>query len=427
MKIKERYIIIFSIIQILITPHIRNDIVRNIFSLFFILSGIMFLLSNKNVRLFKIDKKLLLFILLIIIMIIRGAINGYFEFLTMFLFLSNWTLIPLILIHVFTKNNKQNLRKKKLFLFFNLFGLIIILNILLYFLNIKVHHSLIGAYGNYSNTFAQLFNINIQRTIFYFASGYQSYGMFAGLTSLFFILKVLSNNKIFKMTNLFSFIVILSGIFTIILTDTRGTFFFLLLIVVFSQFKFLRKFKSEYLIIFLPILAVVFLVFYSIALQYFSNIFSQFSRSGTIITGREYIWLKSIEFLFDPKVNQLLGYGYFGQAASGMSYSYSWMFNTWLTDHPEYASVHNFFLQHIYDIGYIGIITLQLVLFKSFKIINSNRDIEYLNIIFYLIIFIVLSGTTDLSINVYNQPVFFVSIVLFVFIFTIKREVKFYV
>jgi O-antigen ligase len=85
-------------------------------------------------------------------------------------------------------------------------------------------------------------------------------------------------------------------------------------------------------------------------------------------TGRQQIWSIVVKFLGHPHVEDLIGYGAFGQVRSGVGYEYAYLFS--YRANPEFTNVHNIALQTILDMGYIG---LALFVWFLAVAINSAR------------------------------------------------------
>ena len=83
------------------------------------------------------------------------------------------------------------------------------------------------------------------------------------------------------------------------------------------------------------------------------------------LSNRDIIWSRSINYWFDyvPDAgSQLFGFGQSGQYLSGASRTYRSLLLS-VTRYPELGSVHNSFLQQLYDGGLIGLILLVVAIF----------------------------------------------------------------
>lgn len=109
---------------------------------------------------------------------------------------------------------------------------------------------------------------------------------------------------------------------------------------------------------------------------------NQANQTESIISlsGREYIWEHSIEYWIGWVNNLpdiLLGFGVQGQYRSGASLTYSDRFSSVLRN-PELATLHNSFLQQLFDGGLVGWLLLVLAVYwASTRLANRRRDWGY--------------------------------------------------
>jgi O-antigen ligase len=100
------------------------------------------------------------------------------------------------------------------------------------------------------------------------------------------------------------------------------------------------------------------------------------SQNSDLFTfqGRSLIWEASVNFwqqwVNDP-FHQFFGYGQNGQYISGASQTYSYLLKT-ISLSPELGSVHNSFLQQLFDGGLIGVLLLATSLVLSFSRISKR-------------------------------------------------------
>jgi hypothetical protein len=101
------------------------------------------------------------------------------------------------------------------------------------------------------------------------------------------------------------------------------------------------------------------------------------SMDITSLSGRDFIWRNSINYWIndiDGIQNRLLGFGIEGQYRSGASRAYAdWMVGT--VRDPLHVSVHNSFLQQLFDGGLAGWLLLTLAIFwASVRLARRKRD-----------------------------------------------------
>jgi O-antigen ligase len=116
-----------------------------------------------------------------------------------------------------------------------------------------------------------------------------------------------------------------------------------------------------------PVIAVMALGF--LADSKFGGVLSR--GNGDVSTGnsRFTIWSAIFHFLREPHVEHLYGYGAYGQLASNVVYSYSYIFGRSLQ--PIYEHAHNLALQTILDYGYVCLVTLALLI--VFAVLRLER------------------------------------------------------
>ena len=102
-----------------------------------------------------------------------------------------------------------------------------------------------------------------------------------------------------------------------------------------------------------------------------SSTFARGNFEFASATGRTDVWDAVLDFLghFDPQ--QLVGWGFGGQLSSGVSYTYSYVVST---GRPEFTTAHNFLLQSIIDVGYLG--TAVFVLVFIFALRSAGQQLR---------------------------------------------------
>jgi hypothetical protein len=121
------------------------------------------------------------------------------------------------------------------------------------------------------------------------------------------------------------------------------------------------------------------------SLQYIATPFLSFIapgrdlRRGDIVSlsNRDFIWTRSINYWtsrIDGTYEQLLGFGQDGQYRSGASMTYARAL-AGTVRHPELATMHNSFLQQLFDGGLAGWLLLTLAIFwASVRLSRRRRD-----------------------------------------------------
>jgi O-antigen ligase len=119
------------------------------------------------------------------------------------------------------------------------------------------------------------------------------------------------------------------------------------------------------------------------------------------LNGRDYIWARSIEYWFD-RVNdlphELLGFGANGPYRSGASLTYSDRFDS-IVRNPELTSMHNSFLQQLFDGGFLGWLLLMTAIYwASARLAKRRRDRGNAGVsAIVAMTALILSGMTEIS------------------------------
>jgi hypothetical protein len=153
----------------------------------------------------------------------------------------------------------------------------------------------------------------------------------------------------------------------VLLTDSRGPMVYALLALI--MLAVLPK-ASKRVVAAIPILLPISSAIVLFVVGHLGGISESLNRnpgSGSFetATGRSQVWSIVGNFLSHPHVEDLVGYGAYGQVRSGVGLQYAYLFS--YKAHPEFTSVHNIALQTILDTGYIG-----LAFFVWFLVVAIN-------------------------------------------------------
>ncbi len=236
------------------------------------------------------------------------------------------------------------------------------------------------------------YGYNLQRTLFYFSGGFSSYSILCAIVLLFFLCKLKSH----KQLNIYELIVVGISSSSILLSDSRNgiiSVFCCCIIIFYKQLGNIIIISSPF--------SVFILLFIDNSIKYGSNFLFNTARSESILSGRESIWLNSMEFVQQNVEMFIVGNGLYGQAASGLSMaSYAHGFSDWNTDRPEWASLHNNFFQFLTDIGIVGAIIIYILLLK-FALNKRNNLVSVV-----LMSVIIIGGFVDVTVGLYDFVLF---------------------
>ena len=257
--------------------------------------------------------------------------------------------------------------------------------------------------------------INTNRVLFPTAGGLNSFGTTAGLGLVSSLVIITSKNVNRKFDKFLSLFAVLITIAIILLADSRGALAYSILVL--FLILFLPKIYYKLLAI-IPIVAPLLPVAMITILNLLpSTLISTLSRSGSDLanmSNRLVIWDIILKHLSNFSWVSLIGYGYRGQVVSGVSHLYAYLFTSYTND--EVASAHNFLLQNVLEIGYIGaviFIILLFVLIRNLSRANQTATNDYTpKAMLFVLIYLILSGITEAVFSPDYQEVFTVFILI---------------
>jgi O-antigen ligase len=345
--------------------------------------------------------------------VLRSAFSGYFSFFSTFGNYFIWITFSLFGFLTFSVNNSP----EKAVVYQKAIGYCLILYIV-----VNSITQIIG-FVNQEEVYLsarpavmlQYLGIFTDRVLFPLSSGINTEGLIAG-ASLCVSFLMLINSPVNK-DRIFGTFGTLFSLYVIFLTDSRGALLFAgLTIFIAIVFKKRTVKLWRWLPLFTPVLPLMLL---SIQKFFPESIVEALSRSSLIsgseiLSGRQQIWNGILDHLKNFQLIHLFGYGYHGQLTSGISQSYSYLFTNFVS--RELASAHNFILQTVIEIGYIGlIITFLLIISLTFSLakltINNPKDFIF-NSLFFLLFYLVLTGTTETVLTPDHQELFFIFILI---------------
>jgi len=260
-----------------------------------------------------------------------------------------------------------------------------------------------------------LLGVQHERVQFPIAAGLNNYAILCGAGFVYSIAFLKQHDFIFS--RLYFLIVAIVAMISILLVDSRGALFFAF-ITAFSIIAFSATvWKRVYLVVVVvPLIPVLMYYALSSILSTGSPVATDLFVRSTYLadpgSGREIVWFAALDHLIDFNFSHLFGYGLYGQATSGIANFYDELFP--LSDSPALITLHNFSLQMIFDVGYVGLgITLLYIflLMKGLsKKVESKQQFEYfwrLTILVYLL----LMGSTEAVPSLYFADVFLIFVI----------------
>jgi hypothetical protein len=420
------YLILFlSIINIVSTGSLK--IFNAIIFLFLLTSSILLILRSKEFNIINfISNKTLkpfvlisLFLFLNLISYSRGISLSYLSFNWIINWILLWSALFLFIFQLFSYELSLSYFHSIYIKLYNSLYLYIIINLIFFLLGFNQANNIYGDHFHPSKIL-EYFGVEWSRTLYPLAPGINSFGVILGLSFLSSFIIMLNQQKyLYKLSY---FIIFIISFFMLLTVDSRGPIIISFILIVLHSFKWMYKY-FKYILIIVPILPAL-LVFITYNLD--TEIFDYFRRSNLLLGGREVLWFEFYTYFKNFSFMHFFGYGIFGQAASGISSNYTYLF-TWEVMNPELITLHNTVLQTITDIGFIGISILLWLLYLMIdyftSIINKNLllDNVAIKVALFSLIYLVLIGATEVSINVYNFYTFYIFVfTCFYFLFLKK-------
>jgi hypothetical protein len=360
-----------------------------------------------------------IFISFFFIAIYRSYANGVFETLDIsFYFFGKWVTIILMVISMFMiPRSVVESRRLKASIFLSIW-IYILVNVAMYLIGVRALDTKLQDLFGFSESIGtvgtlEMIGIEAERVVFPMADGIGSFANAAGLSivSAAAMLDV-RGGKLKSL--LLPFIVILISTFAVIMTDSRSTIissfiivfaYFTLRLSLFHKFFPLLPYVSVSLLL-STLIIVTLTIIYPL-----DESFGFLARNSTqdVLSNRKFIWLAGFADLNNFSISHLVGFGIYGQVSSGISRIYSIISSARLSS-AETTSLHNFFLQSIYDTGYLGLTAYIAVFFIAIKCLSNQPEFSKNKLSIAMILslnYLSLAGFSEVIPTVYNQEIFF--------------------
>lgn len=289
-------------------------------------------------------------------------------------------------------------------------------NVLLHLVGVESAREIVVHDSLGSATILGAFGVNVDRVAFATASGLGPFGVVSGVVTLFGTMLFLGSKSLnFKIVGL---CILLIGLYALLRTDARAAAFWLLVtpFVYFIGWGKLKKFLPllPFVSLIMPILAMALALI--VASTPLGDMLGRSAGSDNVATlsNRTVIWDSVFHELNDFTPAHFVGFGARGQVASGVGSKYAEVFEGDFAQNVEQKTAHNFALQTILDVGYIGLFLWMLLLARA--IIGTTRlgrgqDAE-IHIVF--IIYVLLVGATEVVPTMYVNEVFTIMLLLII-------------
>ena len=349
-----------------------------------------------------------LLIILILISLIRGYAAGSLDFPFFIRHAVWWVTIVLFGFALFfPKRDYHELVKLRRGIYYSI-GIYVAFNVILQLVGIESTRQIVVWDSLGKATVLSIFGIDATRVAFATASGPGPFGVVSGIAVLFGIMLAIGSNS--RMPKILGICIFTVGLYAVLLTDSRASIFWLL-VTPLVYFVGWRKFTKL-----LPLLPVVSLILPLLAISFAVIVAS--SPLGEVVgrskgavnvatlSNRSVVWDNVLQELKDFKPIHLVGFGARGQVASGVGEQNAKVFKENYAKSVDQKTAHNFALQTILDMGYIGLLLLVLLLSRIIKIISSFGVYSDPNMHISFIIFIVLVGATEVVPTIYANEIF---------------------
>jgi len=198
---------------------------------------------------------------------------------------------------------------------------------------------------------------------------------------------------------------VICGAASVLITDTRGAMLGVLLALVMMVVITRRERSGGRAALLLVLIAPLMLLVSQVVGSSLAWLSGTDGRSLQSASSRSMIWSNAIDLLSHPSIEQLFGYGLYGQVSSGLTIQTLYVFEYYL--HPLYVTLHNTVLQNGVDFGLVGIAAYCWLVVVGVKTINRHRIVDASNSSNALLaglIVIVILGSTEAVATLYSMP-----------------------
>jgi len=304
---------------------------------------------------------------------------------------------------------------------FESLDIFLVANMLCYLMGLRGDSRFINS-GDYGTAkLLGLVGITHDRILFPFTPGLTVFGVLAGASMCSSVVGLFEKTEGKKA---YSAVMLAISTCALLLSDARGAVLFSLIVLgLYFLLLRVRIGWGRYLVAPLAFFFIIVLALMLLLSQY--DLFSDMSRGGGLLSGRPVIWMSAFNYIADLPPALLFGHGFMGHFRSGISNDYAMLFISWGMDHPEFATLHNSFLQNLLDIGVVGLALLLATLQQAVNAASSSENYPKVTAmkIVVLILYLELSGATESCLTVYSFVTYLPLLLLVSYVVTNRRSV----
>jgi O-antigen ligase len=302
------------------------------------------------------------------------------------------------------------------------------ITILIFLLFYVVGYNKAVPFGEGENLFLSLLGIHLEKRNIPFINAHpNTIGIYAGATLVMSVIGIWTLQLEKKYHTLLLVNVAICSIFLLVV-DSRGTILntLIAILAVYVLNRIHAVSMLRYVVIISPFLPFIMLFVLSTFAD--NPLIAQLSRNeGDLETGnsRGIIWQYCLNELMDVKPIHFIGYGANGQVPSGVSKLYAYFFSE---EGGDQMITHNYFIQSLFDLGYIGSFMLLAVMYIAITnaIDMYKGRIKSALVLIGFMTYYTLSGTTESTFGVYNRIYNSIFIMVLIFILLSKNEFDYY-
>ena len=211
-----------------------------------------------------------------------SAFYSIYYFLTYFI----------LLLNIYLTSSSNDDYASQFSSFINGLGLLIAVNFTLYLVGIYNINEVINNQNYGSAKVLSLYGYETSRVVFYFSSGFSSYGLLCVVYILCSILRRKSSKSKISYV-ICSYALGALAFLSLLLVDSRNSFITLLI-----AFLTYNSYVSKLIFVGLTPVAAYLLVYLDQSIVLLNSYLIETSRSESLLSGREEIWTNSIEYIF---------------------------------------------------------------------------------------------------------------------------------